>query len=106
MLLRIFELGMGARPLAMGGAFVGLADDGNALFYNAAGLAWAQGLSVLSSYEARPGTASYGTISASLPHFGFSIHYFTSAMFLKPMSSAMSLGPSAIATMPSSLQQG
>jgi len=72
----IFDLGMGARPLAMGGAFVGLADDGNALFYNVAGLAWAQGLSVLSSYEARPGTASYGDLSASLPHFGFGVHYF------------------------------
>ena len=72
----IFDLGMGARPLAMGGAFVGLANDGNALFYNPAGLAWAQGLSVLSSCEARPGTASYGNLSASLPHFGFGIHYF------------------------------
>jgi len=72
----IFELGMGARPLAMGGAFVGFADDGNALFYNPAGLAWGQGLSVLSSYEARLGTASYGSLSASLPHFGFGIHYF------------------------------
>lgn len=71
-----FELGMGARPLAMGGAFVSLADDGDALFYNAAGLAWTQGLSVLSSYEARPGTASYGNLSGSFPHFGFGIHYF------------------------------
>ena len=72
----IFELGMGARPLAMGGAFVSLADDGNALFYNAAGLAWRHDLSVVSSYEARPGTASYGNLSASLPHFGFGVHYF------------------------------
>jgi len=72
----IFDLGMGARPLAMGGAFVGLADDGNALFYNPAGLAWARGLSVVSSYEARPDTASYGNLSASLPHFGFGFHYF------------------------------
>jgi hypothetical protein len=72
----IFDLGMGARPLAMGGAFVGLADDANALFYNAAGLAWAQDLSILSSYEARLGTASYGSLSASLPHFGFGVHYF------------------------------
>jgi hypothetical protein len=72
----IFDLGTGARPLAMGGAFVGLADDGNALFYNAAGLAWGQGLSVLSSCEARPGTASYGNLSVSLPHFGFGVHYF------------------------------
>jgi hypothetical protein len=72
----IFELGMGARPLAMGGAFVGLANDGNTLFYNPAGLAWAQGLSVLSSCEARPSTASYGNVSASLPHLGVGIHYF------------------------------
>jgi len=72
----IFDLGMGARALAMGGAFVGLANDGNALFYNPSGLAWAQGLFVLSSYEARPGTASYGNLSASLPHFGFGVHYF------------------------------
>jgi len=72
----IFDLGMGARPLAMGGASVGLADDGNALFYNPAGLAWVDGLSILSSYEARPGIASYGNLSASLPHFGFGVHYF------------------------------
>ncbi|MCK4391974.1 hypothetical protein KAX17_03630 [Candidatus Bipolaricaulota bacterium] len=72
----VFELGMGARPLAMGGAFVGLANDGNALFQNPAGLAWVDGLSILSSYEARPGTASYGNLSASFSHFGFGIHYF------------------------------
>jgi len=72
----IFDLGMGARPLAMGGAFVGLADDGNALFYNSAGLAWLHGLSILSSYEARPGTASYGNLSGSFSHVGFGIHYF------------------------------
>ena len=72
----IFEHGMGARPLAMGGAFAGLADDGNALFYNPAGLAWGKGFSILSSYEARPGIASYGSVSASLPRFGFGIHCF------------------------------
>lgn len=72
----IFDLGMGARPLAMGGAFVGLADDGNTLFYNAAGLGWMHGISVLSSYETRPGTASYGNLSVSLPHFGFGLNYF------------------------------
>lgn len=30
---------VGARPMAMGGAFIGLADDANATFYNPAGLA-------------------------------------------------------------------
>jgi len=74
--LSVFELGIGARPFGMGNAFVGLADDGNAIFYNPAGLAWAHDLSILSSYEARPGTASYGNLAASLSHFGFGIHYF------------------------------
>ena len=72
----MFDLGMGARPLAMGGAFVGLADDGNALFYNPAGLAWIQDLSLLSCYELRLGTASYGHLSTAFSHFGFGIHYF------------------------------
>ena len=72
----IFELGMGARPLAMGGAFVGLADDTNVLSYNSAGLAWLKDLSVLSSYETRPAMASYGHISSAFSNFGFGIHYF------------------------------
>ena len=72
----ILDLGMGARPLALGEAFTGLADDGNALFYNSAGLAWLQDLSICSSYEARLGTASYGHLSTTLSHFGFGIHYF------------------------------
>ncbi len=33
------KLGVGARPVAMGQAFTGVADDANALFYNPAGLA-------------------------------------------------------------------
>ncbi|RLB03191.1 MAG: hypothetical protein DRG83_07425 [Deltaproteobacteria bacterium] len=70
------ELGMGARPLAMGGAFVGLADDVNALFFNPAGLARIQGFPILSSYEVRPGTASYGHLSAAISGLGLGIHYF------------------------------
>ena len=72
----VLDLGMGARPLAMGGAFVGLADDVNALFFNPAGLARIQGLPILSSYEVRPGTASYGHLSAAISGLGFGIHYF------------------------------
>ncbi|RME27224.1 MAG: hypothetical protein D6800_05360, partial [Candidatus Zixiibacteriota bacterium] len=33
------KINLGARPVAMGGAFTGLADDINALYYNPAGLA-------------------------------------------------------------------
>ena len=40
------KIGVGARPVAMGGAFVGLADDITALYYNPAGLAGLQDLAV------------------------------------------------------------
>ncbi len=72
----VLELGMGARPLAMGGAFVGLADDGNALSFNPAGLAGLQGLSALSSGEVRPGTGVFGQVAAVLPRLGLGLHYF------------------------------
>lgn len=39
-------LEMGARPLGMGAAFSGLADDVNAALYNPAGLAWVKGISL------------------------------------------------------------
>jgi len=32
------DIGIGARPVAMGGAFTGLADDANSIYYNPAGL--------------------------------------------------------------------
>lgn len=72
----VLELGMGARPLAMGGAFVGLADDGNSLSFNPAGLAGAQGLSVLSSGEVRPGMGVFGQVAVALPRLGLGLHYF------------------------------
>ncbi|MFC1571410.1 S-layer homology domain-containing protein [Candidatus Margulisiibacteriota bacterium] len=37
---------VGGRPLGMGGAFSGLADDMNAALYNPGGLAWVKGLSL------------------------------------------------------------
>jgi hypothetical protein len=45
-----FSSSTGARPLAMGNAFVGLADDGSALFVNPAGLADRTGLTLVSMY--------------------------------------------------------
>jgi hypothetical protein len=60
----------------MGGAVVGLADDGSALFYNAAGLGWLRRAALLSCYDSRPGTASYGQVSATLPRFGAGVSYF------------------------------
>ncbi len=39
------KIGVGARPVAMGGAYTAVADDANALFWNPAGLALNHGLS-------------------------------------------------------------
>lgn len=41
-----FDVSLGGRSLGMGNAFVGLADDVNALLYNPGGLAWAKGVSL------------------------------------------------------------
>jgi len=67
---------MGTRVSGLGGAFVGLADDESALFYNPAGLAWNDGLSLLSTYGVRPLTTGYGHISAVRGSLGIGIHYF------------------------------
>ncbi|MFA6549240.1 MAG: S-layer homology domain-containing protein [Candidatus Margulisiibacteriota bacterium] len=40
------QLEIGGRPCGMGGAFVGMLDDVNSIFYNPAGLAWAKGIEV------------------------------------------------------------
>jgi hypothetical protein len=37
------RIGVGARPVGMGGAYTAVADDANALFWNPAGLALAPG---------------------------------------------------------------
>jgi len=71
-----FELGMGARPLAMGGAFVGLIDEKSALFSNPANLAWGEKLTVLSTLQTRLATASCGDILASFNNFAIGVHYF------------------------------
>ena len=74
--ISLFALGADARTLAMGGVSVGLVDDGNALFHNPAGLVWTHGVTLLSSYETRSGTESYGSIAISMPYIGFGVNYF------------------------------
>jgi len=44
----ITSVGMGARPISLGGAYVGLADDASAMFTNPAGLAFQKKLSFVS----------------------------------------------------------
>ena len=62
------DIGVGARPLGLGGAFVALADDGNAANYNAAGLGYinAAHLSMTTSQRFR-GLINYNHIGGVLP---------------------------------------
>ncbi|MEA4884047.1 MAG: PorV/PorQ family protein [Clostridia bacterium] len=55
----ILDFGMGARALAMGGAFVAVADDGTAVYYNPAGLAFVKGHNVTSMYSTAYGAGNY-----------------------------------------------
>ena len=71
-----WDLGMGARPYAMGEAFVAVRDDSSALFYNPAGLAWQTGTEILSTGESRPYTAAYGHVSARYGNIAGGLHYF------------------------------
>jgi hypothetical protein len=74
------NIGVGARPLGLGGAFVALADDSNAADYNAAGLGYigeihlgathAQRFSGLITYNALSGVIPLGRIGAIGAGFG------------------------------------
>ena len=55
----VFDIGMGARALGMGGAFVAVADDANAIYYNPAGLANVEGHKVTSLYSTLYGAGNY-----------------------------------------------
>ena len=74
------NIGVGARPLGLGGAFVALADDSNAADYNAAGLGYIDGIHLgathaqrfngLITYNAVNGVISLGRIGSIGAGFG------------------------------------
>ena len=65
---------LGARPMGLGGAFVGIADDSNAIFYNPAGLAGLDKWSATSMYTKLLDTVDYrmlgGTYNTQYGTFG------------------------------------
>ncbi|MEN6369403.1 MAG: hypothetical protein ABFD77_06855 [Thermotogota bacterium] len=70
------ELGLGTRAIALGEAFVGLADDQAALAYNPAGLGWFHGSSVILSREQRELGMSCGDLAAVFGRVGAGVAYF------------------------------
>lgn len=61
------DMGWGARPMGMGGAFVGLADDSRAVFYNPAGLAYIRRTELSGDYaRLHGGLKDQSTLSSSL----------------------------------------
>ena len=69
-LVGLFDLDEGARPAAMGGAFVGLAEDEHAAYYNPAGLASLRELHFGALFESRFSRATYGSVAFALPNVG------------------------------------
>ena len=62
------DIGIGARPLGLGGAFVALADDSNAANYNAAGLGYLDAIHVGVTREQRfNGLITYNALSGVVP---------------------------------------
>ena len=62
------DIAIGARPLGLGGAFVALADDGNAANYNAAGLGYIDDIQVhLTTVQRFKGLITYHYIGGVLP---------------------------------------
>lgn len=74
--MQFWELGLGSRTAALGGAACSLSDDASAILYNPAGLAWLQGHSVLSTAQTHLGVGTYGHVTASLRNTAVSLHYF------------------------------
>ena len=62
------NIGVGARPLGLGGAFVALADDSNAANYNAAGLGYIEAIHLGGTHAQRfNGLVTYNAISGIIP---------------------------------------
>ena len=62
------DIGVGARPLGLGGAFVAMADDGNAANYNAAGIGYIDEIQLSTTYAQRfQGLIRYNYIGGILP---------------------------------------
>lgn len=66
----LFELASGARAMGMGGTYIGLADEGNAVITNPAGLGFHQGGEISTTYSRRYRLLNYNSAVAALGPVG------------------------------------
>jgi hypothetical protein len=76
----IFELSTSARATGMGGAFLAIADDESAVFYNPAGLGWINSIRLSSLLARQFGAVNYGCLQFALPYFGAAFLYLDSGV--------------------------
>ncbi len=99
--------GMGTKAISMGGAFIGLADDFSAVFWNPAGLTQMKeaNLSVFSSFIMPTGTYEYAPAGINLETESavFPAPAFT---YFKPISDKLVIGLAAYATAGSGAEWG
>lgn len=79
----LFTIGTGARPLGMGNAFVGLADDENAALYNPAGLAFLEKTKFTSFYSNQYSSFHYGSLGIASTKLGLSYLQLSSGNLTK-----------------------
>ncbi|MBI1730823.1 hypothetical protein HY229_07975 [Candidatus Acetothermia bacterium] len=75
--ITLLDMGAGVRALAMGEAFVGLADDEQAAFYNPAGLAYLSGIYASANYESHLGASSYLSLLGATHGIGLGLFLFS-----------------------------
>lgn len=66
----LFDLGVSARSLGVGGARAAFVDDAAAAALNPAGLAWVEGIHLGSLYVGQFGGVAYGAAAFSAPYVG------------------------------------
>ena len=74
----IFDLSTSARAAGMGGAFVALADDESAVFYNPGGLGWIHDISLSSLFARQFDAVNYASLQFVFPYFGAAVLYLDS----------------------------
>ncbi len=94
--LDLTEIGVGARPLSLGRAYFGLADDASAIFTNPAGLSRNKSLNLVSMSGAMLGDVNYVVLGVTemSPLGKFGVGYVNAGVGSIPLTQLVGSGPS------------